>query len=326
MRKRKSREKSERAAQTLLLLRQPQKPPPPVSSPNRHSLLPTLSTICFSSLSSLYSFSSVPDSPQHKAATLPRETLAKATSGSGSGSDLYLRVANSEIVKNILRFCVLESLLIFLFFEFFIPDHKKDFKKIVIVLVIIGFVLLMCVMYFSWKWMAKRRGKKRTILIEEAGTLDSVYPSLQDALSKVSLEELLLFKFRTLADATDKFSDSSKLGKGGFGHVYKSQTDNFICYSFGFLSFTAPLYSQTSTSIPCVFHILRDFHLVADTNEVDTKLETGSHQNIGLDLAAISFSDIVTSRVKSSFSKSWSLLKYFKGSACFGLACRSCLG
>ncbi|KAL2248563.1 UNVERIFIED_CONTAM: G-type lectin S-receptor-like serine/threonine-protein kinase [Sesamum indicum] len=89
--------------------------------------------------------------------------IRKFQSGSGSGSDLYLRVANSEL------------------------------------------------------------GKKRTILIEEPGTLDSVDPSLQDALSKVNLEELPLFKFQTLAHATDEFSDANKLGKGGFGHVYKGE-------------------------------------------------------------------------------------------------------
>ncbi|KAL0382274.1 UNVERIFIED_CONTAM: G-type lectin S-receptor-like serine/threonine-protein kinase [Sesamum calycinum] len=76
--------------------------------------------------------------------------IRKFQSGSGSGSDLYLRVANSEL------------------------DHNKDFKKIIIVLVIIGFLLLMC----------------------------------------------------TLADATDKFSDANKLGKGGFGHVYKGELAN----------------------------------------------------------------------------------------------------
>ncbi|KAK4436387.1 G-type lectin S-receptor-like serine/threonine-protein kinase [Sesamum alatum] len=129
--------------------------------------------------------------------------IRKFQSGSGSGSDLYLRVANSEL------------------------DHKKDFKKIIIVLVIIGFVFVMSTsMYFSWKWMAKRRGKKRTILIEEAGALDSLDPSLQAALSKVNLEELPLFKFQTLADATDGFSEANKLGKGGFGHVYKGELAN----------------------------------------------------------------------------------------------------
>ncbi|KAL0452590.1 UNVERIFIED_CONTAM: G-type lectin S-receptor-like serine/threonine-protein kinase [Sesamum latifolium] len=93
--------------------------------------------------------------------------IRKFQSGSGSGSDLYLRVANSEL------------------------------------------------------------GKKRTILIEDSGTLDSVDPSLQDALSKVNLEELQLFKFQTLADATDGFSDANKLGKGGFGHVYKAKEEPF---------------------------------------------------------------------------------------------------
>ncbi|KAL0403045.1 UNVERIFIED_CONTAM: G-type lectin S-receptor-like serine/threonine-protein kinase [Sesamum radiatum] len=66
--------------------------------------------------------------------------IRKFQSGSGSGSDLYLRVANSEL------------------------DHKKDFKKIIIVLVITGLVFLMCVMYVSWKWMAKRRDQSQDIL------------------------------------------------------------------------------------------------------------------------------------------------------------------
>lgn len=37
--------------------------------------------------------------------------------------------------------------------------------------------------------------------------------------------ELPLFSFDTMANATSNFSDSNKLGEGGFGHVYKvSQT------------------------------------------------------------------------------------------------------
>ncbi|KAI3466616.1 hypothetical protein Pfo_023279 [Paulownia fortunei] len=121
---------------------------------------------------------------------------------SGSGSDLYIRVANSEL------------------------ERKKDFKKIMIILVVVGFIIVSVCTYISWKWMAKKRGKKRTRKLGTAGTSDSVDSSLQDALSKVNLEELPLFKFEILANATDRFSDANKLGKGGFGPVYKGELAN----------------------------------------------------------------------------------------------------
>lgn len=50
---------------------------------------------------------------------------------------------------------------------------------------------------------------------------ESFDPSLQDALGKYNLEELPLFNFETLESATDQFSNANKLGRGGFGIVYK---------------------------------------------------------------------------------------------------------
>ncbi|KAL0337137.1 UNVERIFIED_CONTAM: hypothetical protein Scaly_1988800 [Sesamum calycinum] len=69
-----------------------------------------------------------------------------------------------------------------------------------------------------------------------------------------------------------------------------------------------------------------DIHLVADTDEVETKLETGSHQNIGLDWAAISVNDIVHSRAKSFFFQILVLIEIFQ-SVCnlwIGLSFLSC--
>ncbi|KAI3471029.1 hypothetical protein Pfo_027692 [Paulownia fortunei] len=120
----------------------------------------------------------------------------------GFSSDLYFRVANSEL------------------------DHKKDFKKIIVALVVIGLILMSICMYFSWKWMAKQRGKKRAILLGKAGASDSVDSSLQNELSRYNLEELPLFTFEVLANATDSFSNANTLGKGGFGHVYKGELAN----------------------------------------------------------------------------------------------------
>ncbi|KAK6121923.1 hypothetical protein DH2020_044348 [Rehmannia glutinosa] len=119
-----------------------------------------------------------------------------------SSSDLYFRVANSEL------------------------GHKKDFKKIVIALVIIALVLMSICMYFSWKWMAKQRGKRRAIVLGKSGASDSVDSSFQEELSKLNLEEFPLFKFEILANATDGFSNANKLGKGGFGLVYKGELGN----------------------------------------------------------------------------------------------------
>lgn len=64
-------------------------------------------------------------------------------------------------------------------------------------------------------------GEKRTRRLGRESTPDSADSSLQETLSVVNLEDLPLFKFEILANATDRFSDVNKLGKGGFGPVYK---------------------------------------------------------------------------------------------------------
>ncbi|KAL2244865.1 UNVERIFIED_CONTAM: G-type lectin S-receptor-like serine/threonine-protein kinase [Sesamum indicum] len=115
----------------------------------------------------------------------------------GSGSDLYIRVANSELAS------------------------KKDTKKTIIIVVVVGLVVVSICAYFSWKWIAKRRGKRKTSEPEIAGKSGSVDSFVQDALSQVNHEELPLFKFEILANATNRFDEANKLGKGGFGPVYK---------------------------------------------------------------------------------------------------------
>lgn len=49
----------------------------------------------------------------------------------------------------------------------------------------------------------------------------SVASSVYDTSSQVSLQDLPLFRFEVLANATDNFSEANMLGKGGFGPVYK---------------------------------------------------------------------------------------------------------
>lgn len=51
----------------------------------------------------------------------------------------------------------------------------------------------------------------------------AIVPSRKDYYNETTMDELELplFDFRTLAMATNNFSDTNKLGQGGFGCVYK---------------------------------------------------------------------------------------------------------
>ncbi|KAK6124450.1 hypothetical protein DH2020_041799 [Rehmannia glutinosa] len=71
----------------------------------------------------------------------------------------------------------------------------------------------------------KAKNKK----VFEAGqtfSSDSTAIVLKDESEKVNIEELPLFSFETLANATDQFHENNLLGKGGFGPVYKGNLAN----------------------------------------------------------------------------------------------------
>ena len=65
----------------------------------------------------------------------------------------------------------------------------------------------------------------------------------QDATSRVNLEDIPLFKYEELANATDNFSEANKLGKGGFGPVYKV------------LKCVSCLFVQLILSVSCLLNI-----------------------------------------------------------------------
>ncbi|XP_047950701.1 G-type lectin S-receptor-like serine/threonine-protein kinase At1g11300 [Salvia hispanica] len=97
-------------------------------------------------------------------------------------------------------------------------ESKQDSKKIIaIIVVVVGFVVICICTYFCWKWMNKGRGKRESI------QLGAINRSVEDELSEGNLEELSLFKMEMLANATSSFSEANKLGRGGFGPVYKGE-------------------------------------------------------------------------------------------------------
>ncbi|KAH6792842.1 hypothetical protein C2S52_003319 [Perilla frutescens var. hirtella] len=65
---------------------------------------------------------------------------------SDSGSNLYIRLSDSQLDKK-----------------------KKDSKKIIIILVVVGLFIASVCACFSWKWIAARRGKTKTIELGKQG-------------------------------------------------------------------------------------------------------------------------------------------------------------
>ncbi|KAL2494965.1 G-type lectin S-receptor-like serine/threonine-protein kinase [Forsythia ovata] len=103
---------------------------------------------------------------------------------SGVGVDLYIRLPSSEL------------------------ERHKDKKLIIIIPNVAGLVAILICIFIYWWLMATQKGSKRKV---------------DTKLYVGKIEELPLFSFETLANATDQFHDENMLGKGGFGPVYKGK-------------------------------------------------------------------------------------------------------
>ncbi|XP_060668830.1 G-type lectin S-receptor-like serine/threonine-protein kinase At1g61370 [Ziziphus jujuba] len=122
------------------------------------------------------------------------------------GQDLFVRLAHAELVGNQLMK-----------------------RKLIIIFVAISIGVILSVMFIAWyRWRAKRKGnltkdsRKKFDLIETSeNTKDtSQSTSLQDPL------DLAMFDFDSIVIATNSFSETNKLGQGGFGSVYKGKLED----------------------------------------------------------------------------------------------------
>ncbi|KAL7142757.1 hypothetical protein ABFS83_08G145200 [Erythranthe nasuta] len=115
-------------------------------------------------------------------------------------ADLYIRLAFSELGSN-----------------------KKDRKAIIASTVILGSLAVVVCAFFLRKLLLKYRGgKTRGNELLMSTTEETEKGHSQES----KFDDLPLFKFQTLSDATDKFDSYNKLGQGGFGPVYKGKLPN----------------------------------------------------------------------------------------------------
>ncbi|KAF3968592.1 hypothetical protein CMV_007544 [Castanea mollissima] len=122
---------------------------------------------------------------------------------SSNGVDLYIRLAYSEL------------------------DTEGDVKKIVTITVVIGTVSISICTFILWRWISKHKARKKKgkeillLNIGEAHKKSRSENMLGDNLNQLQVQELPLFDFEELANATNNFHQSNKLGQGGFGPVYR---------------------------------------------------------------------------------------------------------
>ncbi|CAO2842773.1 unnamed protein product [Amaranthus hypochondriacus] len=130
-------------------------------------------------------------------------TLIDVADLSPVGVDLYLRLAKSEL-----------------------NDNKK-IRTTILVSVILGFIAVVAIMWFLWRFLYKRSLTKcevpPLIISEIADQKETEDTFVLGDKGKVTIHDLQFVKFEKLVKATYNFHESNLLGTGGFGEVYKGK-------------------------------------------------------------------------------------------------------
>ncbi|CAA7394599.1 unnamed protein product [Spirodela intermedia] len=113
------------------------------------------------------------------------------------GQNIYIRLAKADL-------------------EILGNPSKKKHRAIIAVTVASALVLLFSVLcgYCIWR----KRNQKAEAIIEHGSRFQSINNGLTD-----ENNDLPLFDLDTIALVTNKFADANKIGKGGFGYVYKGK-------------------------------------------------------------------------------------------------------
>lgn len=111
------------------------------------------------------------------------ESLIDVQKFPSGGTDLYIRLVDSDLGK----------------------INKKDHKAIIAAVVIIVSVIFPLCAYFLWKYRGSKQNTTSGAERDPPNPWFSKETRLKEDLHGVKLEEFPLFKFTTLADATDSF-------------------------------------------------------------------------------------------------------------------------
>ncbi|XP_030528904.2 G-type lectin S-receptor-like serine/threonine-protein kinase At1g11330 [Rhodamnia argentea] len=124
---------------------------------------------------------------------------------STGGTTLYVRLAHSE------------------------HDEKRHLREIIATTVITGTLIVIVTIWLSRRKAKKRAGKEskeKHLSSGEAPLVVSNEKMLGENLSRVEFQEFVKYKIGELAAATGNFVEANKLGRGGFGPVYKGTLPN----------------------------------------------------------------------------------------------------
>ncbi|XP_044462483.1 G-type lectin S-receptor-like serine/threonine-protein kinase At1g11300 isoform X1 [Mangifera indica] len=127
-----------------------------------------------------------------------REKLTDIQKFTRDGTNLYIRLAHSEL-------------------------DQKDLTVIILVPLLVGIVTIAICTFFSWRWMAKRKAmkpKKKMLQVEKG---ERCLKESSENIDQADFQDLPMFNFEELMIATSDFDLTNKLGQGGFGTVYRGK-------------------------------------------------------------------------------------------------------